>query len=371
MIPNERVTAARLALVLDQPFFGTLALSVPMEPSDDVPTMATNGRRIRYNTAFVDRLTEPELIGVLCHEILHCANGHSWRRDERDPLAWNVACDYAINPIIAGAGLALPRGCLLDGRYSGKSAEWIYDRLPKDGAKESQKMAAQMSAAGGQDVEDGDGTPADAKAAIAEWADKLTQAANVAKAYGKLPQSCERFADQAVRPRVDWRALLRRFVQSAAREDYTWRRPSPRYQAMGHYLPSLRSEQMGPIAVVVDTSGSIDGVTLSQFSSEIRAIVEDARPVRTTVLYADAAVQRTDTYEQGEPVELRPMGGGGTDFRPALDAVDAMDEPPVCAVYLTDLDGLHRAHAPMMPLLWVTTNTGMTAPYGDVVPMGA
>ena len=44
---------------------------------------------------------------------------------------WNIACDYAINPLLVEAGFELPEGALLDPAYAGLSAEDIYARLPR------------------------------------------------------------------------------------------------------------------------------------------------------------------------------------------------------------------------------------------------
>ena len=350
---------------MGQPFFGVLALSVELQTSDAIPTAATNGRTILFNPVFVDIVSQAELVGVMAHEVLHCANGHPWRRDARDPHGWNIAGDLAINPIIRGAGLTLPAGALCDQKTEGQSAEWIYDRLPTIKVKAS---AAAGPGAGGDDVQEDAGDASEASAAIAEWVERVKQAAQAAQTYGKLPVGCERFIDQATRPRIDWRSILRRFVQASAREDYTWSRPNRRYLAQGLYLPSLHSESVGPVAVAVDTSGSIDGVTLNQFSAELNAIVEDVRPVRTHVIYCDAAVHGVDTFEADEPIQMTPKGGGGTAFGPALAAAEALDEPPCCVVYLTDLCGAHRAQAPEMPLLWVTIGETL-APYGEVVKL--
>ena len=359
--------SARTELVLGQPFFGVLALSVDLVASEAIPTMATDGTKILYNPAFVDAISQDEVVGVVAHEVLHCANGHPWRRDAREPRKWNIACDFAINPIVVSAGLTLPTGALHDRKMSGKSAEWIYDRLPAQKVGGAGAWSSEMPGAGGCDVQDGDA--GESEMAQAEWAQRVKQAAASAQAYGKLPAGCERFIDQATRPRVDWRSVMRQFVQASTREDYSWTRPNRRFLSQGYYLPSLHSERVGPVAVAIDTSGSIDSVTLNQFAAELRAIVEDVRPIRTHVLYADAAVHHIDTFEADDAITMTPKGGGGTAFGPALDAAEAFEELPCCVVYLTDLDGSHRTRPPVMPVLWVSTDPRGTAPYGDVVAL--
>jgi predicted metal-dependent peptidase len=81
---ERKLTRARTQLLLNQPFFGTLCLRLKLV-AGELPTMATDGRRIVYDPAFVEELTAAELEAVLAHEVLHCALGHHCRRGERDP----------------------------------------------------------------------------------------------------------------------------------------------------------------------------------------------------------------------------------------------------------------------------------------------
>jgi predicted metal-dependent peptidase len=130
---ESKLTKARVQLLFDQPFFATLCLRLGLV-SAHVPTMATNGKVIYYNPAFVDSLTPQELQGVLAHEVLHCALAHHCRRGTRDAHLWNKAADYAINPIVLKNGLALPSGALLNPDYEGLSAEEIYAQLMQQSA---------------------------------------------------------------------------------------------------------------------------------------------------------------------------------------------------------------------------------------------
>lgn len=390
----DKMIAARTELVLDQPFFGMLALQVVLQESERNDTAWTDGVTIGFYPPFIESLPQAEVLGVMVHELLHCANGHMWRRDAREPVKWNYAIDYAINYIVEEAGFKLPSFRLRDAAYDGQSGEWIFERLPENfrqgaGGKAGKAGAAgaagagkpqggpgrpgagQAPACGGQDVFD---APADAAAAgitEASWQQAVQAAAVAAKAMGNLPASLERFALQAMAPRVDWRSVLHRFVQQAAKADYSWTMPANRYVAQGLYLPCMRSEEVGPIAVAVDTSGSIDAVLLSQFAAELRSVADDVRPSKVHVIYCDAAVHTVDTFERDDMIELKPIGGGGTSFVPVMDWADAQDEPPVALIYLTDMDGSHREQPPGMPVLWATPscNERQQPPYGEVVVM--
>jgi predicted metal-dependent peptidase len=94
--------------------------------------MATDGRRIVYNPAFVESLAPKELEAVLAHEVMHCALGHHCRRGERDPRLWNEAADFAINPLLMANGFTLPEDALLDPAFDNLSAEEIYARRLRD-----------------------------------------------------------------------------------------------------------------------------------------------------------------------------------------------------------------------------------------------
>ena len=99
--------------------------------------MATDGVSLYYNPEFVETLNAATLAGTLAHEVMHPALHHHVRRSGRDPKRWNMACDFAINPLLVDAGLNLPEGVLLDNRFRGMSAEQIYNLLESEAAQDS------------------------------------------------------------------------------------------------------------------------------------------------------------------------------------------------------------------------------------------
>jgi len=366
----DRVIAARTQLVFKQPFFGALALRLKVLQSTYNDTAWTDGKHLGFNEAFMASLTMDEIVFVVAHEVMHCACAHIFRRGGRDAWRWNIAADYAINWILKEAGFTMPPVGLLRDDFGGESAEWIYDRLPEQGeggqGRGQQGEGDGRPGAGGHDIVD---APVDAAAegvTEAEWRQAVQQAAAAAKMRGVLPGCLQRFADESAKAKVDWRSVLHRFVQQVATADYTWRRPSKRYIPTGLYLPSLYSEVVGPIVIAVDTSGSIDDITVSQFAAEMRAIVDEVHPERVHVIYCDAQIHREDVFERGEHLTIDPVGGGGTSHVPVMDFVDDMPEPPVCLIALTDLYTGHRAEPPCCPVLWATIGS-TEAPYGEIV----
>jgi predicted metal-dependent peptidase len=396
---RQRLSAARAALVLDHPFFGALALRMNLEEETKgrTRTMATDGRSIFYDNGFVKGCSDLELIGLLAHEVMHPAMQHHTRRGDRDPGLWNDAADYAINPILSEAGFTLPGNVLNDPQYRGMTAEQIYDALnqPRSGGDVEEKGQddnqtgdtgqetgeGDANGHGDGDVgEDTDNAVANKPGAVldapdpaqqeAEWQVAVKQATQAAQMMGQLPAGMVQAVDEASKPRIDWKALLRRFVQQFASADYSWRMPNRRYIAGGVYLPELRSESMPTIVVAVDTSASTSSV-LPIFKAELQSIVDECRPEATLVMMADAAVQRVDRFERDDPIEFNVEGLGGTDFRPVFEHVDREQLNPACLIYLTDGDGCFPDEPSDYPTLWAITTPNRQAPWGETVNIDA
>jgi predicted metal-dependent peptidase len=401
----RRLKAARKALVLDHPFFGALALRMgfKVETLGRTRTLGTDGRDIYYASDYVQGCSDAQLVGLVAHEVMHPALQHHTRRGDRDVGLWNEAADYAINPILVAAGLSLPDGALVNPAFTGMGAERIYAALREsvgqgDGEDDQQDDGASSSGSPGDrsdggssaddnpldpgddttraDADDPHGGIADLPGAVfdapdphvqeAQWQVALKQAAQAAQMMGTLPGGIAVAIEQVNTPQLDWRAILRRFLQQCSNADFSWLRPNRRYIQGGLYLPEVRSEALPLIGVVVDSSGSTLSV-LPLFQAELQSIVDDANPEATVVIMADAAVQRVDRFERGDPIEFNVQGLGGTDFRPAFEYVDREQLNLACLIYLTDGQGIYPDEATDVPTLWVITTPGERAPWGETV----
>jgi len=397
----DKLTKARTALVLDFPFYGSLALRLRLVADPGVDTAATDGKSVRFNPGFIDGLTAPEVRGLLAHEVLHCAHGHQWRRDGRDLKRWNVSADYAINAILAESGFQLPAGALRAPRFDGQSAEQIYGAMAVDpqagqagepgpsglpgpsedtGAGQASDGADGTGApqpGGAPDpgrcgaIVDGDSADADCPSE-ADWQVATVQAAKSARAAGDLPGAIARLVDKLTDRSLDWRVVLADFVQRCARNDYDWARPSRRYLQSGFALPSLRSDELPCVVLAVDTSGSIDKPALSRFCAALSDAL-GAYPTTAHVVCCDTAIQSTAEYSTADlPIDVDPRGGGGTSFRPVFDWIDRQGIEPAALVYFTDLECSEYPDAePDYPVLWVTPEPARrSAPWGEVLTMG-
>ena len=150
---ETKLTAARTKLILDKPFLGALVLRLPMVAADKewCATTATDARKFYYNAEFIDSLSMSQTQFMLAHEALHCALSHFARRQHRIQHRWDLACDYAINPLLMEDGLSPPPNIQFMPPYLGMTAEEIYPLIDENDNSETldQHMYDQDNESGG------------------------------------------------------------------------------------------------------------------------------------------------------------------------------------------------------------------------------
>ncbi len=353
---QQHLKQAKVVLIRSQPFYASLLLRLPLAENPAIDTLTTDGQCITYAPDYVARLTVDELAGALAHVIMHLYLLHPHRRGIRDLQRWNVATDYAINPILIQDGIKLPANALLNVDYANKTAEQIYELLPDPPANAPGGMGDFSDAC----------TPNKAMA-IAHMKQMVAQAAVTARLRGKYPRHLQRLVSDMLTPKIDWQTVLSQFLTEAQKNDYTWTRPCPRYLATGIYLPILHVATLGPIILLVDTSMSIDQPLLNQFAAEVQAILSTSDQ-SLLILYVDTAVRHAQQLEPGQPCVLEPNGGGGTDFRPGFDYIEARSLQPTAVCYLTDGQCTRFPVPPPYPVLWAQFDTThFEPPFGQVI----
>jgi predicted metal-dependent peptidase len=358
----KRLAKAKTGLILQHPFVGSVALGMPMRLDDTIPTACTNGKEIRFNPDFLDTLTDEQVTFLVAHECFHPMLDHVYRRHGRDPMKWNKAADYVINQLLIDEkiGKFIEGGCLDRNIYhaGGGTSDGIYNILPEgsEGAPGGP----------GADIEDASGSPAEQAQEQAEWRVKVAQAAQAAKMMGKLSANMQRFIDETLHPKVDWRDVLRRFVEKCKTDMRSFSRPNRRFLSQGLYLPSVTGESLGEIAIAIDCSGSITDRVLNEFAAEVRSVKEDGDPSALHIIYFDSKVCHYDRFGRDDTLHIEPHGGGGTAFSPVFRFMDEHDIQPIATVFLTDLYCNDFGDAPEHPVLWVS-NGDDEAPWGEVV----
>ena len=219
--------------------------------------------------------------------------------------------------------------------------------------------------------------PMDVNAEEQAWDEAMHQALNIARAEGKAPGLVAETVRNAHAGKLDWRTLLRRYMTDAAKSDYSWSVPNRRFIDSGLYLPSIRSEGIDTIAVIIDTSRSLSTQTLAEFWAELREVAAEIRPARVIVLQVDTALQDAAEYSPDElPEEIAIKGRGGTDFRPGFEWLDQQGIRPGVCLYFTDMECSSYPDAePPYPILWISYGPPPSdwnrEPWGERIDIGA
>jgi predicted metal-dependent peptidase len=362
----------------DLPYLShALYAMVPVE-SPEVVTMTVDERwRVYVNPDWLATATVQAIGRELAHLVWHLLADHAGRARDQDVTTdtarhWHTAADLTVNATCAPDALVpagLPSAADLH-LPLGRSAEEYYailSRLPAtDGAgrtpgSESQEQHSQLrpddgcgSGADGiprsHELGDTDAStspgaaddlasgvpPEDARHIRHQVAIDYT---DHAKRRGDTPGDAWRWAASILEPRIAWEPLLAKAVRravgyAAGRGEYTYTRPS-RHRTPGIVLPGQR-RPVPRVAIVVDTSGSVDDQLLSRALGEVDGVLRalGVGDTAISVYSVDAAVHLVQQVRMARDVKL--AGGGGTDLRPGLAAATAARPRPDVVVVLTD-----------------------------------
>jgi predicted metal-dependent peptidase len=333
----EKLTTARVGLLLKAPFFGNMATRMQLiDASDWCPTAATNGRNFYYNRDFVNKLSVKKLEFLFGHEICHCVFDHFGRVGSRDRMLSNIAQDYAVNQILVderiGDKITEVQICY-DSKYRGKAWEEIYDELYEKAEKITMpELLKQLGDLLDEHIKEGDGqngenegegkgnkpgmTKEEAQAIKDEIKQAMIQSAAAAGA-GKTPAGIQRLIKDLTEPKIDWRELVRQEIQSIVRNDYAFTRPNRKSMHSGAILPGMKEATTIDIGISIDMSGSIGDADARVFLGEVKGIMDQYEDFKINLWCFDTDVYNHQEISHDNAHDLEdyePMGGGGTDF---------------------------------------------------------
>jgi len=363
----DRIITARIGLLLRHPFFGNMATRLRILAADDwLGTAAVDGRNLYYNTQFFNAMNNKEIEFVVAHEILHMVFDHLGRRDDRNPMLYNISADYIVNNTLVRDRIGtIPSivDCYQDFKYEGWTSEEVYDELFEEAKKNGEEALKQLGemldehldmdegdegGSPGEEGEDGNGNatskskPKYSKEDIKQIKDEIKEnmisAAQTAGA-GNVPGAVARMIKELTEPKMNWREIIRQSVQSSIRSDYTFSRPSRKGQMSGAILPSMDFQDTIDIAVCIDMSGSIGDAQGKDFLGEIKGIMEEFPDYNIKVWCFDTKVYNEEDFEANDGKDLldyQLMGGGGTDFMANWTYMKDQDYVPKKLIMFTD-----------------------------------
>ena len=373
-------------------FFGSMMLFAEIEISKQIPTAATDGRKIFFNEEFLKSLSSPEQNALMLHEVLHRALLHVIRRQNRDPFIWNIAADIVVNDLILrNTSFPLPKGAIVDNRFQDKSVEYIYEALLKSNDYKGYKLAiADILIPSGIENDDGSDESklnknSGIKKSLSEeeideieafWKDKMeilknTPEHQLSKGQGSLPAGIGQEISTILEPEVDWRHALWKYVgKTPADFDELDRR----FIYKGLYLESLLTEAV-EVSVCIDTSGSVSDELLKQFAGELKGILRSYPNVKCSLFFADTGLAGPYEIDRIEQMP-KAIGRGGTSFIPFFDYLKKNGEENnllgnnKLSIYFTDGYGDFPKQEPNNPTMWLVCKDGLETdrfPFGEVV----
>lgn len=322
-------------------FLGCLLCGLNFSWTKEIPTAAvTTNKQFMWNPDFFDSLSFEERKFVLLHELWHIALLHGLRCGNREHRRWVMACDYRINANLIKDGYTMPEGGLFSEAYIDPriSEEDIYEDLPDSDDYESQSW-------GSNELEL---TPSEQTS--------LVQAAlNTAGMAGDVPGNAEKVFKDFLKPKLNWRVLLHRYLLEMIEPDYSWSKPNRRFRDV--YLPSLLPQEgrLIAIALFLDTSGSITDEQTQRFISEAKFIQENLMPEKLIVVQFDTMIQEEKIYTVDKPFKnIIIKGYGGTDYSPVREYI--LKHKPTLSLIFTDLDADPIGDIGKNRVLWITTS---------------
>jgi len=376
---------------------------------------AINGKTLFINHTNWAPLPNNQAAGVIYHEWMHVALLHLFRMVNKHAKVFNFAADFFINYHIKNdlreSQIALAPGMLYDTYYS--SDNWTVERIYHDLMAEVEKRKALFD----QDITDtklkenilpsSDSNsnttrycnreqairilafeefcdwvmsndmlpcPIDEKVDTKELIREIIKAGELhKKSRGSLPRFFEMHINNLRKAKVPWdRVFHDLFLELVVgSEDRSFAKPKRWALSQNLYLPSEVGSKKQDVVLIIDSSGSMYNEHIFQrFIGELKKIMEYVNTL--TLISADAQVHEKVKINSiqdiiGQHKKFRFLGGGGTDFRPAL-AQAAKITHDIC-IYYTDGQGIFGNKPPSMNnILWVLIeDCAVKPPFGKYI----
>ena len=367
-----RIMAAKIIAQSRWPYLSTLIFSLRIVETEDLPTLAVDaGWRMYYNPTFVLQQIPEVLATMVLHEALHCVSKHSARfealgRENSSHEIWNLSGDANINQMLDDA--KMPWGEFDPVRYEslakygvkgGMTTELTFFTMvkyfednPSKNPDHSDCGGVTGGSARGYEIPKSDmDNPSiknDQQDVIRDRVaqDVIKHARE--KGVGSVPGELLRWANELLNPQIDWKRELAGMMRSSlatvlGRKDYTYARPSRRQSSMAIHdpefiLPSMRKPAPPTIAIIIDTSGSVQDKEITEFLSEVDGIASaNGIAQGITVIPCDAQVGEIQKIRSISGIaDIKLIGGGGTDLRVGIAAAESLKPQPKIVIVLTD-----------------------------------
>jgi len=288
-------------------FLSALMCQLDIQWDSSIPTAAVNQLCIKFNPDFMMGLTLEQRGYVLIHELWHLARLHGYRMGTKDPMLWNIACDYVINNAMIKDGYRVDsiegslHSCSID---PDTTEEEIYHQLK--GNKNKPELTIQDLST----TEDGD------KESIQKVAMAINKAATQARMMNKhfslKSLGIKDMIELGMSKQLNWDVLLANWFDDLVKQDWSWSRPNRRHE---DYLPSIVEEEtLKGVCVWLDSSGSMTDDDLKAALGTIHSLLSRFNELKVELICFDTQINSRQTFTRALSQKVEIDGRGGTIF---------------------------------------------------------
>lgn len=392
-----------------RPFYSAVYETIKKVEVLDNPilTMSVTTDSLIYNPKFIENIHYEEFLFHVCHEIAHIALLHVLRKQNRDRIIWNLACDYYVNKLLADEfdlhpenkqynstfNIAFCDEKLFDGSINieEQSCEDIYERLLEEYKAETEKASSTNTNRSvipdgyTPDLVEDAGNCVIPQMQLEQIASELLSKAIVnaetigLNGIGQTSCILERNVKKIVKGRIDWRKILRKYLRTASLTDTSFSRLDKRYIYANRIVPGQIEDEklkLEGIKICIDTSGSISDQDLAVFLGQVYKMCKQFK-VSAEVIYWDTTITSRASfvgYSQFERVNQ--AGGGGTDPACVFDyflSKDCKVKPTATIIFTDGYIGKNfdttKNRRKFKDTLWILNESGnrnFTPPFGKV-----
>ncbi len=368
---NRDLDRAKSALFMsrDAAFFGPLMCTLEFVWATGLTTAATDGTMFWWDPADFVRCDLEERKSTIMHELWHVARLHALRCGSRCHDVWNIACDIKINRDLLQQGYKNmnPPYWVHRPDITEELEEEIYELLQKPGGGGANGGQLPGQAPGKSNCSHGQITlTAQDKQKMVNATVKAIQSAKMSNQASSIPGDIELTINKFLAPKIPWETHLYMFFNDMTDDDYSWSRPSRRYEDM--YLPHRKGEgRLEHLIYYLDISGSVSDHDVLRFNSEVKFIKDVFNPIKLTLVQFDTQITQERVFTEDDPFEeIVVVGRGGTSLIPVREHI--MENNPTAAIIFSDLFVEAMQPGPTCPIIWIAVgNTAAQVNFGKLI----
>lgn len=358
---EEQVNLAKLATLNKKhfAFIGSMLYKLAIKPSSEVDTIYLNGSEstIEINPDWFTSLSAEHSASMLAHEVLHYTLQHDLRRGQKEPTAYQKACDEVVNNILMDFGFKIPENISVNRQFQNKSVEYIYKHVLSEIPDHNDLPENQ---------EDSNSRERNNHIIQSNMADIASGGSGISNSGNDLQTLFEEITSGS----IDWKLILMEHFNELSQGDVSYHDLDRRSLTLGIFEPVNESvSTVNKVAIALDVSGSLSKNQIKIFLKEIKAIAESLNPEVISVCTFNHKLVDVLEFKQGSDLSsINIRISGGTDLLPVFNYYNKSENLPEFLIVFSDLEVNDFPTNPKYHTTWVCLdNKSATTPFGKLL----